>query len=57
VIDLDGVEQHGGEMNGMGEIDENAPSEANCAATMSNVEARESIQVTADFPDLSGLDN
>jgi hypothetical protein len=41
----------------MGEIDENAPSEANFDETMSIVEAQESIQVTANSAALSGLDN
>jgi len=44
-------------MSGMGEIDENAPSEANFDETMSIVEAQESIQVTANSGALSGLDN
>jgi len=57
VIDPDGVEQPGDEMNGTGEIGENAPSEANFDETMSSVEAQESIQVTANSGDLAGLDN
>ena len=57
VIDPDGVEKHGDEMSGMGEIGENAPSEANFDETMSIVEAQESIQVTANSGALSGLDN
>jgi hypothetical protein len=43
--------------SGMGEIGENAPSEANFDETMSIVEAQESIQVTANSGDLPGLDN
>jgi len=57
VIDPDGVEQHGDESSGMGEIGENAPSEANFDRTTSIVEPQESIQVTADSGALSGLDN
>jgi hypothetical protein len=57
MIDPDAVEQHGDEMNGMGENGENAPSEANFDETVSNVEAQESIQVTPDSGALSGLDN
>jgi hypothetical protein len=56
-IDPDGAEQHGHLMNGMGEIDENAPNEANCGETASIVETQESIQVTANSGALSGLDN
>jgi len=55
-IDPDGVEQRGDRMSGMGEIDENAPSEANFDESMSIVEAQESIQFTADSGALSGLD-
>jgi len=57
VIDPDGVEQHGDERGGMGEIGANAPNEANFDETMSMVEAQEAIQVTANSGDLSGLDN
>jgi len=57
VIDPDGVEQHGDLTNGMGEIGENAPSEANCDQTMSIVEPQESIQVTTNSGALAGLDN
>jgi hypothetical protein len=57
VIDPDGVERHGDEMNGTGEIGEGAPSEANFAETMSIVEAQEFIQVAANPGALSGLDN
>ncbi|MGO9463539.1 MAG: hypothetical protein ACLQVF_05170, partial [Isosphaeraceae bacterium] len=57
VIDPDGVEQHGDEQSGMGEIGENAPSEANFDETTSIVEAQESIQVTAETGALSRLDN
>ncbi|MGO9916662.1 MAG: hypothetical protein ACLQIB_18435 [Isosphaeraceae bacterium] len=56
-IDPDGVEQHGDELSGMGEIDENAPSEANLGETTSIVEAQEPTQVTANSGALSGLDN
>ncbi len=56
-IDPDGVEQPGDERNGIGEIGENAPNEANFAETMSIVEAQESIQVTANSTAFSGLDN
>jgi len=44
-------------MSAAGEIDENAPSEANFDETMSIVEAPESIQVTPNSGALSGLDN
>jgi len=57
VIDPDGVEQHGDERGEMGEIGENAPSEANFEETISIVEAQEAIQVTANTGALSGLDN
>ncbi len=57
VIDPDGVGQHGDLMNGAGEIDENAPSEANFAEARSIVEAQESIQVTPNSGALAGLDN
>jgi len=57
VIDPDGVEQHGDEMNGTGEIGENAPNEANFGETIGIVEAQESTQVTAKSGALSGLDN
>jgi len=57
VIDPDGAEQHGDLTSGMGEIGENAPSEANSGETMSIVEAQEHIQVTADSGALAGLDN
>jgi hypothetical protein len=56
-IDPDGVEQHGDLMNGMGEIDENAPSEANFDETTSIVKTQEPIGVTADSGALAGLDN
>jgi hypothetical protein len=56
VIDPDGVEKHGDLMSGTGEIGENAPNEVNFDETMSIVEAQESIQVTANSGDLSGLD-
>jgi hypothetical protein len=56
-IDPDGVEQHGDELSGTGEIGENAPSEANFDETMSVVEAQELVQVTANSAALSGLDN
>jgi len=56
-IDPDGVEQHGDELNWASEIDENTPSEANFAETMSIVEAQELIQVTANSGAVSGLDN
>jgi len=55
VIDRDGVEQHGDESGGTGEIGENAPSEANFDETVSIVEAQESIQVTANSSALSRL--
>jgi len=57
VIDPDGVQKHEDEPSEMGEISENAPSEANFDETMSIVEAQESIQVTANSGALSGLDN
>ncbi len=57
VIDPDGTEHHGDLVSGMGEIDENVPSEANFAETMSIVEAQEIIQVTANSAAFSGLDN
>ncbi len=57
VIDPNGVEQHGHERNGIGEIGKDAPSEANFDQTMSSVEAQESIQVTANSGPPSGLDN
>ncbi len=57
VIERDGMEETGDEMNGTSEIDENAPNEANFYETMSIVEAQEPIQVTADSGALSGLDN
>ncbi len=57
VIDPNGVEQHGHERNGIGEIGKDAPSEANFDQTMSSVEAQESIQVTANSGAPSGLDN
>jgi len=44
-------------MGGTGEIDENAPNEANRDETMSIVEPRAADQVTANPGDLSGLDN
>ncbi|MGO9470451.1 MAG: hypothetical protein ACLQVF_40685, partial [Isosphaeraceae bacterium] len=56
-IDPDGVEQHGDELSGMGEIGENAPSEANFGETTSIVEAQESTEVTSDSGAFSGLDN
>ncbi len=56
-IEPDGVEQYGDELSGMGEIGENAPSEANFGETTSIVEAQDSIQVTADSGAFSGLDN
>ncbi len=56
VTDPDGAEQHGDERGEMGEIDENAPSEANFDETMSIVEAQESIQVTTNSGAVSGLD-
>jgi hypothetical protein len=56
-IDPDGVEQHGHLMGGTGEIDENAPNEANCDETMSIVEAQATDQFTANSGDPSGLDN
>ncbi len=46
LIDPNGVEQHGDLVNGTGAIDENAPSEANFAETVSTVEA----QVTMHRP-------
>jgi len=55
VIDPGDVERH--EDEAMGEIDENAPSEANFDETMSVVEAQQSIQVTANSGALAGLDN
>ncbi|MGO9466777.1 MAG: hypothetical protein ACLQIB_09785 [Isosphaeraceae bacterium] len=54
VIEPDGVEQHGDEMNGTGESDENAPNEANFEETTSIVEPKESIQVTVNSAALSG---
>jgi len=45
VIDPDGVEQHGDLMSGMGEIGENAPSEANFDETMSIMEALSSSKL------------
>jgi hypothetical protein len=57
VIDRDGVEPHGDEITGMGEIGDNAPSEANFDQTMSIVEPQDPIQVTANPGALSGLDN
>ena len=56
-IDPEGVEQPGDERNGIGEIGENAPNEANFAETMSSVETQEPAQVTANSAALSGLDN
>ncbi len=56
-IDPDGVEQPRDERNGIGEIGENAPNEANFDETMSIAEPQESIQVTANSAALSGLDN
>jgi hypothetical protein len=57
VIDRDGVEPHGDEITGMGEIGEDAPNKANLDETMSIVEPREPIQVTANPGALPGLDN
>jgi len=57
VIDPDGVEQHGDLTSGIGEICENAPSEANSDETMSIVEAQGFIQVTANSGALPRLDN
>ncbi len=48
VIEPDGVEQHGDEMNGTGESGENAPNEANFAESTSIVEAQDLIRVTAN---------
>jgi len=56
VIDPDSVEQHGDHTSGMGEIGENAPSEANSDETTGIVEAQESIQVTANSGARSALD-
>ena len=56
-IDPDGVEQHGDLMNGMGEIDENAPSEANFDEATSIVEPQGPIEVTANSGARAGLDN
>ncbi len=44
------------EMSGTGEIDENAPSEANFDETVSIVEAQEAIRLMANSGALSGLD-
>jgi hypothetical protein len=57
VIDPDGVERHGDELSGTGEIGENAPNEANFDETMSIVEVQESIHFTANSGAVSGLDN
>jgi len=56
VIDPDGVQQHWNAMSGMGEIGENAPNEASFDASMTIVQAQESIQVTPNSGALSGLD-
>ncbi len=56
-IDPDGVEQPGDERNGIGEIGQDAPNEANFAETLSSVEIQDSIQVTANPAAFSGLDN
>jgi hypothetical protein len=57
VIDPDGVELHGDEISGMGEIGEDAPIEANFDESTSNVEPQEWIEVTANPSALPGLDN
>jgi len=57
VIDPDGVEQHVDPTSEMGEIGENAPSEANFDETMSIAEAQAPMQVTASSGALWGLDN
>jgi hypothetical protein len=56
VIDPDGVEQHGHFTWVMGEIDENAPSEANFDERTRIVKVQDSVQVTANSGALSGLD-
>jgi len=56
-IDPNGVEQHGVPASEIGEIGENAPSEANIGESMGIVEAQESIQVTANSGALLRLDN
>ncbi len=56
-IEPDGVERHGDELGGIGEIGENAPSEANFGETTSIVKAQVSNEVTADSGAFSGLDN
>jgi len=57
VIDRDGVQEHGPHTGGMGELGENAPSEANFGDSGSIVEAQESIQVTPNSSALPGLDS
>jgi hypothetical protein len=57
VIDPDGVQPHGDEISRMGEIGENAASEANFDETMSIVEPQELIQVTANSGAPPALDN
>jgi hypothetical protein len=57
VIDPDRAEPHGDEISGMGEIGEDAPSEANFDETMRIAEPQDPIQVTADSGALPGLDN
>ncbi len=56
MIDPHSAQQDGDEMSGMGEIDENAPSEANFAESTSIVEAQDSIRVTANSGARSRLD-
>jgi hypothetical protein len=57
VIDPDGAGPHGDEISGMGEIGEDAPSEANFDETMRIIEPQEPIQVAANRGAHPGLDN
>jgi hypothetical protein len=57
VIDPDGVGPHGDEINGIGEIGEDAPNEANLDQAISIAELQEAIEVTASSGTLPGLDN
>jgi hypothetical protein len=57
VIDPDGMEPHADAISGMGEIGDDATSEANFDETMSILEPQESIEVTANSGALARLDN
>ncbi len=57
MVDAGEAEPRGDLPSGMGEIGENAPSEANFDESMSVAEAQESNQVTPISGALSGLDN